>query len=970
MLKKVHKISANPFRKLTASLVAFIFLCSLIVAPTFGGRSAGAQIYPDPGTSVGLTASFQPPVLLGLKIHPENPLLFDFIVDQGSLSLSQEELGFETEKLVKYFLAALTIPDKEVWVNLSPYEKDRIIPDVLGQTIMGKTMLEQDYLLKQLASSLTNPDTDLGNEYWDEVHKSTSVIARAKQSNSSGIASLPAEVRNDGISEVRNDGISEARNDTFAKVWIVPQKAEVLESHGIVIVGEKRLKVMMDEDRSESLATARAQEYDENLSSPNVLIGDPQSKNGFPLKASGNDSKNISSSIFRSTILPAIEKEVNEGKNFADLRQIYNSVILAAWYKQALKESLLGKIYADQGKVAGVETDDKDMKKRIYEQYVAAFKKGVYNIIKEESDSATGDMIPRKYFSGGITIATFVASSALSVRNVSSAEIEKNLREKSAISTVTVRLAENREAEAVASSPTGNADDADEVSPPQIGSFVRSFIPKAAQFVEPLEGKIPGANEPSERQVPEVLDDTVNPLQRDIYQHLTEIALKISDSAIRARISYDLLASAIVEKIWDIYVLGQPNNDLPNSQTAVYYNATKDLSSLSAAELEATIVVLKALGFTRNKTKEIEDGHVGYGADPQIYGYRLEDGQWANYNQLSARLLTEHTIVMPGIKSASSALTYQIAKAQARQILDSFGFEKDDIADRFVAFIILEMREMAAYGGMTLEGIVGLNSTHWANILDVFGVGPRQVENLNLMMKKVGMTFPDQKPRPFPEKQTLYVEFSERLQRQLKTAVETLPDMVKAVEGYSKTILGLSAVGIPNEELTIVMLDNRTAVVALKTMLIKNTDGSEMTADQRDILKFHGLLNQDGRSIPFSVKIALNAFNLPETEKQIAVPTLIVQGMKSSSGVKQAESVAKNVNKKNLGGINFDPTNMNLQIKRDGQGVPLPLPQQNLEQINIQGFFPVIINIQPVNTQTLPLLLGQGEPQEKLSFLN
>ena len=33
----------------------------------------------------------------------------------------------------------------------------------------------------------------------------------------------------------------------------------------------------------------------------------------------------------------------------------------------------------------------------------------------------------------------------------------------------------------------------------------------------------------------------------------------------------------------------------------------------------------------------------------------------------------------------------------------------------------------------------------------------------------------------------------------------------------------------------------------------------------------------------------------------------------------------------------FDPTNMNLQIKRDGKGVPLPLPQQNLEQINIQG---------------------------------
>lgn len=59
-----------------------------------------------------------------------------------------------------------------------------------------------------------------------------------------------------------------------------------------------------------------------------------------------------------------------------------------------------------------------------------------------------------------------------------------------------------------------------------------------------------------------------------------------------------------------------------------------------------------------------------------------------------------------------------------------------------------------------------------------------------------------------------------------------------------------------------------------------------------------------------------------------------------------------------VGGINFDPANMDLQIKRNGKGVPLPLPQQNLEQINIQGLFPVIINIIPMNAQTLPIFLG------------
>ncbi len=335
-----NRDSLTFFKKMVSSFIVLTFLTSLVVSP------AGAQILPVLNNPGRLVSGYQPPILLGLKIHPENPLLFDFIVDQGQTKLSTDELKSETTKLVKYFLAALTIPDKEVWVNLSPTEKDRIIPDVLGQTTMGKTMLEQDYVLKQLAASLTNPETELGKKYWDNVNVNEGSIAVGAYCNT----------------PLQN------------KVWIMPAKAEVLESNGIVLVGEKRLKVMLDEE----------------YQAVGAYCNTPLQKNV------------ISSQIFRTTILPTIEKAVNEGKDFADVRQIYNSVILAAWYKKALKESLLGKVYADKGKVAGVETDDKQMKQRIYEQYLAAFKKGAYNLIKEEADE-NGDLIPRKYFSGGIT---------------------------------------------------------------------------------------------------------------------------------------------------------------------------------------------------------------------------------------------------------------------------------------------------------------------------------------------------------------------------------------------------------------------------------------------------------------------------------------------------------------------------------------------------------------------------------------
>ena len=46
-----------------------------------------------------------------------------------------------------------------------------------------------------------------------------------------------------------------------------------------------------------------------------------------------------------------------------------------------------------------------------------------------------------------------------------------------------------------------------------------------------------------------------------------------------------------------------------------------------------------------------------------------------------------------------------------------------------------------------------------------------------------------------------------------------------------------------------------------------------------------------------------------------------------------------------LGGINFDPAMLNLQIKRDGKGMPLPLNQQPIGNMKIDGFMPIIIEM-------------------------
>jgi glucose-6-phosphate isomerase len=60
------------------------------------------------------------------------------------------------------------------------------------------------------------------------------------------------------------------------------------------------------------------------------------------------------------------------------------------------------------------------------------------------------------------------------------------------------------------------------------------------------------------------------------------------------------------------------------------------------------------------------------------------------------------------------------------------------------------------------------------------------------------------------------------------------------------------------------------------------------------------------------------------------------------------------------GGIDLNPALLDLQIKRGSGGVPLPLSMQPMEDMRVDGFLPVIINITPI--PNLPMLLGLDLP--------
>jgi phosphotransferase system HPr-like phosphotransfer protein len=243
-------------------------------------------------------------------------------------------------------MAGLTIPEGDLWVNLSPYEKSRMVPEALGQTDLGRDLLAQDYILKQLTASLIYPEKDLGKAFWSRVY--------AKAQQEFGTTNVPV--------------------NTFNKVWILPDQAQVFEHGSAVYVTKATLKVMLDEDY-----TALQKHV-----------------------AVRNGSDAIGASIVREIVIPEITKEVNTGKNFAPLRQIYQALILSKWYKETIQNGLLDALYTSKNKVAGINLSDPAViKEQIYDRYLQAYKKGAFNYIKDDS-TLDGNVVPRKYFSGGI----------------------------------------------------------------------------------------------------------------------------------------------------------------------------------------------------------------------------------------------------------------------------------------------------------------------------------------------------------------------------------------------------------------------------------------------------------------------------------------------------------------------------------------------------------------------------------------
>ncbi|MDD4899857.1 MAG: hypothetical protein PHG68_04610, partial [Candidatus Omnitrophica bacterium] len=294
---------------------------------------------------------FRPLHLRYLAFNPgENN--FQLLLDKGD----NQELGAgflkeSSSTLLKYFLIGVTLPNSSFWVNLRPDSADSIIDDKLGQTDIGKILLEADLQLKKDTARFTSPQTPEGKEYWDKLYKKASELF----------------------------GSSDVTIPTLTRPWIVPDEVIVRETPGSAYVYKATLKVMLEQDYLKDSAVYNFD--DQRLKELNEY----------------------SSQLIREFIIPKITKEINNSKRYAPLRQVYYSLILAQWFKDKCTQK--NPAYAaliDQENLTGLTSQEAWYKTTYFNAYQQSFKNGEYNI-KEPVNTLFGRSI-RSYFSGGVAL--------------------------------------------------------------------------------------------------------------------------------------------------------------------------------------------------------------------------------------------------------------------------------------------------------------------------------------------------------------------------------------------------------------------------------------------------------------------------------------------------------------------------------------------------------------------------------------
>jgi len=256
---------------------------------------------------------------------------------------------------LEFFLIGLSIPNYKFWVNLNKWEPDRIVDKELEKTEVGRILLMADLRMKKDLARFTHPQTGLGKRYWNLMYKKAQEL-------------MPGR---------------DVQAIALTRFWIIPGDIQIYKSDNEVYIIKAPLDV-----RSE-------QEYFAYRGIETKTTSSPAQKK----------MQSYSAQLMKEMILPLLINEVNYGEGYADLRNVYHSLILAQWYKQKsrLKQAMFSAL-VDRGNGVRYKSKKTWSAREIWQRYVYSLDHGEYNL-QEETTETKGRYIVthiKQYFSGGV----------------------------------------------------------------------------------------------------------------------------------------------------------------------------------------------------------------------------------------------------------------------------------------------------------------------------------------------------------------------------------------------------------------------------------------------------------------------------------------------------------------------------------------------------------------------------------------
>lgn len=251
------------------------------------------------------------------------------------------------------FMTGLAVNDYKFWVNLNPWEVDRIIDEELGQSEVGRIMLEADLQMKRDFSNYGNPcANETGKALWNLLDKKREDLVQQCMNR------FPGEIK-------------EASNIIFKPVqrhWIVPDKAYAYSNGSLIYIINASLAINSEPVTDHSSFQVKNQDI-------NTFSGDCIEE----LNRSAQEYAEYYNNLEERMIQPYVVADINTDEKYEGLREVYAALALAQWYKSKVTPRTdIFRDVLDSSSASILKSKTPWQPKDIWDEYVYSFKNGEY----------------------------------------------------------------------------------------------------------------------------------------------------------------------------------------------------------------------------------------------------------------------------------------------------------------------------------------------------------------------------------------------------------------------------------------------------------------------------------------------------------------------------------------------------------------------------------------------------------------